>query len=190
MKNARPILWGIIIVLAIIIFVMGAYLLSIVEARIGNKPAAQAATATPTRLAMSPTPILPSPTSLSPTSTSQAAPSATVIALAASSTSSTLPSPTPSPIPSYLVSATSVSCGAPKGWITYIVQPGDTLFRLSTAYGITINRLQQANCMGSSTLLKTGQVLFVPPWTPQPPLYVSPTVAATPTYPPLPTSLP
>jgi LysM repeat protein len=78
---------------------------------------------------------------------------------------------------------TPLPCGAPHGWIVYYVQPGDTLYRLSQAYGITVADLQRANCLGASTLLHTGQLIYVPPWLPRP---------ATPTMPGLilPTSTP
>ena len=65
-----------------------------------------------------------------------------------------------------------ISCGAPSGWIVYIVQPGDTLFHLSISYGITVADLQRANCLGSSDLIHTGQRLYVPPWAP---LFPTPT---------------
>ena len=65
------------------------------------------------------------------------------------------PAPTQTPVP----------CRPTQGWIaSYIVQPGDTLFRLSQSFGITVAELQRGNCMGNNTLLHTGQVLFVPPW--------------------------
>jgi LysM repeat protein len=70
---------------------------------------------------------------------------------------------------------TPLRCGRPSGWIFYIVQAGDTLYRLSQAYGISVAQLQQANCMGSSTLLHVGQPLYVPPWAPHTP---SPTIPA------------
>lgn len=63
---------------------------------------------------------------------------------------------------------TPLPCGAPKSWIVYYVQPGDTLFRLSLAYGISVADLQRGNCLGLSTLLHTGQLIFVPPWPPRP----------------------
>ena len=72
------------------------------------------------------------------------------------------------PIPT----ATKVPCGAPAGWILYTVQPGDNLYRLSRAYGITVADLQKANCMGTSTIIITGKKLYVPPW---PPIYPTPT---------------
>ena len=69
---------------------------------------------------------------------------------------------------------TPLPCGAPYGWIPYYVQPGDTLYRLSLAYGITVADLQRANCLGASTLLHTGQLIFVPPWLPRPATPTSP----------------
>ncbi|MDZ4158304.1 MAG: LysM peptidoglycan-binding domain-containing protein [Anaerolineaceae bacterium] len=61
---------------------------------------------------------------------------------------------TPTPVP--------VVCGPPSGWIRYIVQPGDNLFRLSLAYGVSVQQLQFANCLGNSTLIFAGQALYVP----------------------------
>lgn len=53
-------------------------------------------------------------------------------------------------------------CGPPPNWVTYIVQPGDTLFKLSQEFGVSVAALQLANCMGSSTLILAGQQLKVP----------------------------
>ena len=64
------------------------------------------------------------------------------------------PLPTQTPLP----------CGRPYGWIVYIIRPGDTLYHLSQAYGVSVASLQTANCMGSSTLLHVGDKLYVPPW--------------------------
>jgi len=64
-------------------------------------------------------------------------------------------------------------CGAPYGWVVYYIQPGDTLYRLSLTYGVTVARLQNANCLGSATLLHTGQVLYIPDWPPIPALPTS-----------------
>ena len=184
MKNARPILWGIIIVLAVIIFVMGAYLLSIVEARIGNKTPL-AASATPTVPAPSSTPVQPSATSLIPTDTVGEMPSDTDTPQA-----SLTPLALSSSTPTAGATATSVPCQHPASWVPYVVQPGDTLYRLSVAYGVTVAQLQRANCMGSSTLLEVGQTLFVPPVSPQPTIVLPPTATSTATTLPLPTSLP
>ncbi len=79
---------------------------------------------------------------------------------------------------------TPVSCGAPRTWIIYIVQHGDTLYHLGQIYGIPYMDIQRANCLTSSTI-HTGQRLYVPPWaphTPTPTFTGSPTLTDTPTY--------
>jgi len=98
------------------------------------------------------------------------------------------PAPTQTPVPTQ----TPLPCGRPYGWIVHIVQTGDTLYRLSLTYGISVVELQQANCMGSSTLLHVGQILYIPPWaarTPWPTASAAVTPTATPTNTPE-TSLP
>jgi LysM repeat protein len=63
------------------------------------------------------------------------------------------------PVPTVTV----IPCGPPIGWVrTYIVQQGDTLFRIALSYGTTYPQLQRANCMGSSTIIYAGQRLWVP----------------------------
>lgn len=63
------------------------------------------------------------------------------------------------PVPTVTV----IPCGPPFGWVrAYIVQPGDTLFRIALLYNITYPQLQRGNCMGSSTTIYTGQRLWVP----------------------------
>jgi len=57
---------------------------------------------------------------------------------------------------------TPIPCGAPFGWIQYVVQPGDNLYQISQRYGVTVSQLQQANCLGYSTTIYTGQRLWVP----------------------------
>lgn len=58
--------------------------------------------------------------------------------------------------------ATPIPCGAPFGWVQYIVQPGDNLYRISQLFRVTVSELQQANCLGYSTTIYTGQKLWVP----------------------------
>lgn len=53
-------------------------------------------------------------------------------------------------------------CGPPSGWVIYIVQSGDTLYRLSVRVGASVAQIQQANCLGGSTLLRVGQQLYLP----------------------------
>jgi LysM repeat protein len=58
-------------------------------------------------------------------------------------------------------------CGPLRGWTRYTIQPGDTLFRLSTVYAISVPELQQANCLGWSTTIRTGDVIYIPNVTPR-----------------------
>lgn len=53
-------------------------------------------------------------------------------------------------------------CIPPGGWVLYSVQPNDNLYRLSMTFGVTIEDLQKANCMGTSTLIRIGQSFYVP----------------------------
>ena len=63
------------------------------------------------------------------------------------------------PVPTVTV----IPCGPPAGWVKrHVVQPGDNLFRIALSYGITYPQLQRANCMGSSTTIYAGQLLWVP----------------------------
>lgn len=56
-----------------------------------------------------------------------------------------------------------VPCGPPAGWVKkHVVRPGENLFRIALSYGITYPQLQKGNCMGSSTTIFVGQVLWVP----------------------------
>jgi LysM repeat protein len=87
------------------------------------------------------------------------------------------------PVPTVTV----IPCGPPAGWVkTYIVHPGDNLFRIALTYGITYPQLQRANCMGTSTTIYPGQRLWVPN---VPTLTPIPGVTIIPTF-PTETSLP
>lgn len=63
------------------------------------------------------------------------------------------------PVPTVTV----VPCGPPVGYVKrHVVQAGDNLYRIALSYGITYPQLQRANCMGSSTTIYAGQLLWVP----------------------------
>jgi LysM repeat protein len=63
------------------------------------------------------------------------------------------------PVPTVTV----IPCGPYAGWVkAYTVQPGDNLYRISLLYRTTVEQLQRANCMGASTTIYVGQVLWVP----------------------------
>jgi LysM repeat protein len=80
-----------------------------------------------------------------------------------------LPVPTPTPTVSQIPTAepsatfTFIPCvpRQPLGWVPYIVQPGDTLTRLSLAFNVSVARLMQVNCL-SGDLILVGQRLYVP----------------------------
>lgn len=81
----------------------------------------------------------------------------------------------------------TTACGPYTGWIKgYIVQPGDTLFRIATMHGISVKILQQANCK-TGTVIYAGERLWVPFLVPAPteltviPTFPTPTDEATPT---------
>jgi LasA protease len=52
---------------------------------------------------------------------------------------------------------------------THIVQIGDTLNGLAKQYGVAMSQIQEANGLQDPNLLGLGQVLMIPPPTPQPP---------------------
>lgn len=61
-----------------------------------------------------------------------------------------------------LPTATPIPCGAPPGWVNYVVQPGDTLFSLSQKFRVSVTDLQRSNCLGNSTFIQAGRVIKVP----------------------------
>jgi LysM repeat protein len=82
---------------------------------------------------------------------------------------------------------TEIPCGPPWGWIYYIVQPGDTLYSIGRAYGVSVAQLQAANCLGSSTTIRAGQKLYVPNVQP---IIPSPTPTSSVTATPIPSNTP
>ena len=78
-----------------------------------------------------------------------------------------------------------VQCFPPGSWVKkHVVRAGENLFRIAISYGITYPQLQAGNCMGTSTTIFVGQLLWVPnvsTITPPPPTITSTTaVTATP----------
>jgi LysM repeat protein len=61
-----------------------------------------------------------------------------------------------------MATVTPIPCGPPDDWVRYTVRRGDTLYAISRSHGIQVADLQAANCM-TSTLLRVGQSLYVPP---------------------------
>jgi LysM repeat protein len=87
----------------------------------------------------------------------------------------------PPPLP------TTIRCGPYQGWVIYIVQPGDNLFRLSLAFGVNVSTLQFANCLTNDSIY-AGQRLYVPnvpTRTPRPTNIVPPTSTSLPSATPV-----
>jgi LysM repeat protein len=91
------------------------------------------------------------------------------------------------PVPTVTV----IPCGPPAGYVKkYVVQRGDTLSSIARLFGITYTTLQRANCMGSSTAIYAGQLLWVPnippryPTLPPPPPATNTPITVPPTEPP------
>jgi LysM repeat protein len=77
-----------------------------------------------------------------------------------------------------LVPAASASTVPAAAQTTYVVQPGDTLFRIALRFGTTVQAIAQANHIVNPDLIYVGQVLIIPtggspppapPPTPEPP---------------------
>lgn len=82
---------------------------------------------------------------------------------------------------------TATMCVIPATWIEYTVKSGDTLYSIATKYQTTFRTLQAGNCLGGSTRIYTGQVLYVPnnptitpTRTKRPPKTLTPTMTNTP----------
>ncbi len=54
------------------------------------------------------------------------------------------------------------ACSEPDDWTAYHVRSGDTLSRIASAAGVTVQAIMEANCLSSANLIHTGQTLFVP----------------------------
>jgi LysM repeat protein len=76
--------------------------------------------------------------------------------------SAVLPTPLPSLMPTFPPTNTPIPCvSPPPGWVPYVVRRGDTLFRLSIAYGISQEMLRIGNCRAGTGLI-AGEILYVP----------------------------
>jgi len=80
-------------------------------------------------------------------------------------------------------------CGPPLDWVSYIVQPGDTLYSLSRRFRVGIKNIQQANCLNDYTIY-VGQALYLPSLLPTATQTPTPHYTLTPTETPMPTLTP
>lgn len=51
---------------------------------------------------------------------------------------------------------------APPVNVIHVVQPGETMFRIATSYGLTVNAVASANGISDPTLIDVGQQLVIP----------------------------
>lgn len=56
----------------------------------------------------------------------------------------------------------SAAVVAPSSPVIHVVQRGETLFRIATRYGLTVNDLAQANQIADPTLIYVGQQILIP----------------------------
>ena len=87
--------------------------------------------------------------------------------------------------------AVPIACTPRSDWAaTYVVQPGDTLFRLAQSFGLSLAELQVGNCIPDAGDIDAGQVLRVPFSRPSAPSESSapPTEPPAPGQPPPPTA--
>ena len=61
-----------------------------------------------------------------------------------------------------LLAAFTTVAFAQSGQTTYVVQPGDTLFRLSLRFNTSVSALAQANGISNVNLIYVGQTLTIP----------------------------
>lgn len=67
------------------------------------------------------------------------------------------------------VEPTATTAPAPSGPTTYVVQPGDNLFRIALRHGTTVEAIAEANGIANPRLIYVGQKLVIPAGAQQPP---------------------
>lgn len=77
-------------------------------------------------------------------------------------TSSPTPTPQPTPVPTQPWEQASPVPTAISGETTYVVQPGDNLFRIALRYGLRVEELAAYNNIVNPHLLYAGQTLRIP----------------------------
>ncbi|MDR0896237.1 MAG: LysM peptidoglycan-binding domain-containing protein [Oscillospiraceae bacterium] len=77
-----------------------------------------------------------------------------------------IPTPPPTPVPP--PAPTPVACQIGINGIGYVVQRGDTFYKIAQQYGLTVQALQEANPGVDPARLQIGQVLCVPGGQPAP----------------------
>ncbi|MEP6988827.1 MAG: LysM peptidoglycan-binding domain-containing M23 family metallopeptidase, partial [Chloroflexota bacterium] len=70
--------------------------------------------------------------------------------------------PSPSPLPTVVAAAPAQDTSPETPSLLYTVKGGDTLFRIATRYGLTVNDLVRANNVTDHTVIYSGQQLIIP----------------------------
>ncbi len=91
------------------------------------------------------------PADMSPTTTPTPSITETNATTAAPAAASPTTTPTPTP------------CAVRVEWPEYVVQSGDTLFKIAQQADSTVDELVAANCLSNRDLLSVGMILHVPP---------------------------
>lgn len=66
------------------------------------------------------------------------------------------------PVPSPTIAQESADAVPDLSRLVYAVQPGDTLFRIATRYGTTVNALVEVNNIADATVIYAGQQIIIP----------------------------
>lgn len=61
-----------------------------------------------------------------------------------------------------IVAATATGCGARAHGVHHAVQPGETVYRISKAYGVSPEEVAAANELADPARIEAGQRLFIP----------------------------
>lgn len=84
------------------------------------------------------------------------------VAVATGSATPTAQASSPSPAPSATARPDTPRPSPTQAPRTYRVRSGDSLYEIARRFGTTVDRLQELNDMGDSTLIRVGQILKLP----------------------------
>lgn len=110
-------------------------------------------------------------TATTATATPSATRTATATATATATTTSAATNVTRTPAATATTAATARPLGfmrgqnatVPSGWQTYVVKPGENLFRISTSFGLTVRSVAAANNIANPSFVYSGETLLIPP---------------------------
>lgn len=82
-------------------------------------------------------------------------------------------------VPTVAITLTPTACipAQPPNWVSYRIQPNDTVAGLASVTGVSVDQLVLVNCLPPNLMIIVGQYLFLPS---MPPAQQQPTLAAPP----------